>query len=200
MLLWHEPGRASTSRALTQVVPISPFSDEKGAAMVPEPAQAAKNEGRSPAGRRSAMFQADLEAIRANVCAASTEDLLDRVTAYRSGMEPEAVELIEEELRRRGVTAAQQIDHATAHIGVLVDAQGLALRCQRCARPAVWRGLRWHWLWGMLPLFPRRMILCAAHAGLPAVPAGAARPAALPPPQQDGITAPPGFSPRRPAE
>ncbi len=111
------------------------------------------------------MLELDRERIRANVQAADTEDLLDRATVYRSGMEPEALELIEEELRRRGVTAAQQVDHAARHEGALHDGTGLAVRCERCARPAVWRGWGWHRLWGVLPLFPRRVALCAGHAG-----------------------------------
>ncbi len=43
----------------------------------------------------------DADRVRANARQASTEDLLERVTIYRSGMEPEAVEIIEAELRRR---------------------------------------------------------------------------------------------------
>src|SRR5262245_49520354 len=40
----------------------------------------------------------DLEKVRANARAASTEDLLDRVTVFRDGLEPEAVAVLEEEL------------------------------------------------------------------------------------------------------
>jgi hypothetical protein len=111
------------------------------------------------------MFELDLERLRANVAAADTDDLLDRVTVYRGDMEAEAVAVIEEELRRRGVTAAQQIDHAARYLNVIRDESGLALRCERCRRPAVWRGWGWHRLWGLLPLFPRRLTLCAEHAG-----------------------------------
>ena len=94
------------------------------------------------------MLHPDQERIRANVSAASTEDLLDRATVYRPGLEPEALALIEEELRRRGVTAAQQADHAEGRLGVLSDARGTASRCARCGRPAVWRGWGWHRPWG----------------------------------------------------
>ena len=114
------------------------------------------------------MFEVDRERVRDNARRSSTQDLLERATVYRSGMEPEALILIEEELRRRGVTAAQQLDYATGHPGTLHDRAGLPLRCQHCSRPAVWRGWGWHRLWGKLPLLPRRLALCAEHAGIPA--------------------------------
>jgi hypothetical protein len=137
------------------------------------------------------MLGNDLERVRANVRSASTDDLLDRATVHRSGMEPEALELIEEELRRRGVTAAQQIDHATRYLDVVTDAGGLALRCQRCDRPAVWRGWGWHRLGGVLPLFPRRLMLCAEHAGIvyPPRPPEAARQKKPEAPARDSPTA-----------
>lgn len=100
--------------------------------------------------------------IRANAAAATTEDLLDRVTVYRAGMEPEAIEIIEAELRRRGVTAAAQVEHR-ARRGTPIEAGGLPRRCERCDRPAVWRGWGWHRLWGVLPVFPRRRSLCQEH-------------------------------------
>jgi hypothetical protein len=145
------------------------------------------------------MLDVDLERIRANVRAASTEDLLNRVTVYRDGMEPEAVQIIEAELRRRGVTAAQQLDHATGHLAVLHARNGLALRCERCRRPAVWRGWGWHWLWGKIPVFPRRVRLCAVHAGLAPSRGADATPLAAQNEGSDAITSPPGVSPRPPA-
>ncbi len=45
----------------------------------------------------------DLDAVEANVARAETEDLLDRATVYRNGMEPEALNLIDAELRARGI-------------------------------------------------------------------------------------------------
>jgi hypothetical protein len=105
----------------------------------------------------------DPERVRANVRRASTEDLLDRATVYREGMESEVLGLIEEELRHRGVSAAMQADHAGRRAGALGDREGLTLSCRRCRRPAVWRGWQWHRLWGVLPLFPRRVALCEVH-------------------------------------
>src|SRR5262245_58132366 len=103
----------------------------------------------------------DLEKLRENVLEASTEDLLDRATIYRAGMEPEALAIIDEELRARGVSAADAADHAEqARRGALVGDDGIAVKCQNCPRPAVAYAWRWQRLWGLLPLFPRRVPLC----------------------------------------
>jgi hypothetical protein len=112
------------------------------------------------------MLEDAKERIRANVRAASTCDLLDRATVYRDGMEPEALQLIEVELRQRGVTAAQQADHAAQYLTVLHDRDESVLFCDYCEHlvPAVWRGWRWYWYLGLVPLFPIRVALCARHA------------------------------------
>jgi hypothetical protein len=110
------------------------------------------------------MFKLDLDRVRENVRRAATEDLLDRVTLYRQGMEAEAIEIVEAELRSRGVTAAIQVDHEQRHGDVLRDADGLPLSCHRCGAPAVTRVRTWHRLLGLLPLFPRWLPLCAEHA------------------------------------
>jgi hypothetical protein len=110
------------------------------------------------------MLKLDLDRLRDNVRRANTADLLDRVTVYRQGMEAEAIEIIEAELRSRGVTAAAQVDHEQGRGAVLRDADGLVVRCDRCAAPAVVRVRRWHRLLGLLPLFPRWLPLCAEHA------------------------------------
>jgi hypothetical protein len=112
----------------------------------------------------------DLDRVLANARQASTEDLLDRVTVYRRGMEPEAVTLCEEELYRRGVTATQIADHAEANAGCLQDAEGVAMRCSFCRRPARIERWGWHRLWGMLPVFPRRLRYCDVHEPRPREP------------------------------
>ena len=109
------------------------------------------------------MPRLDLDRVRDNAAPATTEDLLDRVTVYRSGMEPAALEVIEAELLRRGVGPREIEAHALARDTTPRDASGLAVRCTRCARTAVWRGWAMHQLWGVLPLFPRRVAPCAAH-------------------------------------
>ena len=61
------------------------------------------------------MFKLDLDRVRANVGKAATADLLERVTVYRDGMEPAALDLIETELRRRGVSYQKQAEFGEAH-------------------------------------------------------------------------------------
>src|SRR5438552_10475878 len=107
----------------------------------------------------------DRDKVRENVRQSDTEDLLDRVTVYRAHMEPDALYVIEEELRRRGVTAADIDAHARRReeVGLCEDG-GMPAKCSFCARPAVARGWGWHryqgrWLpgrlKGRLPLFLR---------------------------------------------
>ena len=107
----------------------------------------------------------DLHAIAKFMRAADTETLLDRVTVYRAGMEPAALDLMEGELDRRGVErweiAAHEADRRAACV---FGPDGVAVRCDRCERPAVRRGWGWHRLWGWVPVFPRRRAACDAHA------------------------------------
>jgi hypothetical protein len=106
----------------------------------------------------------DLEKVRANAREAPTEDLLDRVTAYRAGMEPEALTILEEELSQRGVGPAEITAHAEARAGTLVPGpDGIPLSCARCRRPAVCVRWGWHRVWGVVPLFPCRVAYCAEH-------------------------------------
>jgi hypothetical protein len=105
----------------------------------------------------------DLERVKANVGAATTEDLLDRATVFRDGTEPEALELIDAELFRRGITAAQINAHAENKGNTLRSADGAPLRCWKCQRPAIAEGRQWVKLWGILPLFPRTVGCCAEH-------------------------------------
>ena len=109
----------------------------------------------------------DLKRVRANVRNASTEDLLDRATVYRAGLEPAALPVILEELRSRGVTAEAVVAHEGARDSVLFDDTGTARTCQRwkCHRPAVVRQWGWHWMFGKLPVFPRTYYLCEEHRG-----------------------------------
>ncbi len=95
--------------------------------------------------------------------AATTDDLLDRVTVFRAGMESEAVELFEMELRRRGVTPEQIGAHARQYEACLRAADGTVLPCSRCRKPAVAMRWGWHRLWGVLPVFPKRVRYCVEH-------------------------------------
>ena len=109
-------------------------------------------------------MEADPQRIRGNIQQATTEDLLDRVTAYRAGMTAEAVEMIEAELQDRGVGAEQLAAHAAqCHDEVIFLPDGIAAKCSFCNRPAVACGWSMHRLWGLLPVFPRRYYYCKAH-------------------------------------
>lgn len=106
----------------------------------------------------------DLQRVRANVQQSSTEDLLDRATIYREGMEPEALDIIEDELRQRGVSRDDIAAHERKQReNALFDAEGIARKCFWCRRPAVGVGWGWHRLWGWVPVFPRRFAWCAEH-------------------------------------
>jgi hypothetical protein len=106
----------------------------------------------------------DEERLSANLHAANDENLLDRATIYRAAMDPEALALIDEELRRRGVTAEEVAAHAERRRqSVIYDEAGLPVTCAKCPRPAVVRRRGWHRLWGLVPVFPRTVALCEAH-------------------------------------
>jgi hypothetical protein len=104
------------------------------------------------------------EKVLANIHQAETSDLLDRITAYRHGMEPEAVTLIEDELRRRGVADAAIEERRQAYLReCLYYPDGTAMMCSFCRLPAVTQGWGWHKLRNTVPLFPRRFRYCKTH-------------------------------------
>ncbi|MSR54480.1 MAG: hypothetical protein EXS09_14505 [Gemmataceae bacterium] len=121
----------------------------------------------------------DLNRVRLNVRESSTEDLLDRATVYRAGIEQEALALILEELRSRGYSAASVVQHEQTRAGVLCDDSGTAMVCVRCPKPAVVQQWVWHRLFGKVPLFPRYAYLCEDHRT-------PAENEELPPPQSAG--------------
>jgi len=101
------------------------------------------------------------ERVRRNVREATTEDLLDRVTTYREGMEPEALEIIDAELRARGIARDAIKGHAEQQSQQTIDrADGIPATCSFCPRPASQSGWGWHRLWGLLPVFPRFLSYC----------------------------------------
>ena len=113
------------------------------------------------------MLEFDPERVRANVRQASDEDLIDRITAYRAGMEAEAIAIIEGELRSRGVAAeeiaarAEWCERETIRL-----ADGMSAKCSFCRRPAVSEGWGWHRMFKLIPVFPRRLYRCVKHAPL----------------------------------
>jgi hypothetical protein len=111
--------------------------------------------------------------VQENAQVASTQDLLDRVTAYRRELEPEALEIFERELRRRGIGQLEITAHANRLEGqILTTPEGIALPCSYCERPAITSNWGWHRLWGMLPIFPRFFRYCEAHRPENAIPSG----------------------------
>jgi hypothetical protein len=107
----------------------------------------------------------NLKRIAEFVRNADTEELLDRVTVYRAGMEPAALDLMEGELDRRGVTRAEIAAHSEARLfTAILLPDGTALRCSFCSRPAVIRVRGWHKLYGWMPIFPRYSAYCANHS------------------------------------
>lgn len=107
----------------------------------------------------------DATKVLLNIRAEDTSDLLDRVTAYRAGMEPEAIEAIEDELRRRGVRASDIAAHAEkCQTECLFHADGVAKMCSFCRKPAVSEGWGWHRLLNKVPICPRWLRYCKDHA------------------------------------
>lgn len=107
----------------------------------------------------------DDEKLETNIAQTDTETLLDAVTAYRNGMEPHAIELMERELHKRGITAAQIADHReNCDRTCLFLPDGTAKMCSICRSPAVTEGWYWHRIMGTMPIFPRWQRRCAKHA------------------------------------
>ncbi|MCI0460554.1 MAG: hypothetical protein L0Z62_26670 [Gemmataceae bacterium] len=109
------------------------------------------------------MLPFDVKQVQENARKATTEDLLDRVTAYREGMEPEALDIIEAELRERGVGPEEIEAHTLRGQDILRLPDGVAVKCSFCHRPAVVSRWGVHKLFGLLPVLPRRFYYCAEH-------------------------------------
>ena len=59
-------------------------------------------------------MELDLQKLLLNIRRADTDGLLDQITAFRAGMEPDAIDVIEQELHRRRVTDANERASACA--------------------------------------------------------------------------------------
>ena len=105
----------------------------------------------------------DLERIRKNIQQATTEDLLDRATVYRAGMEEQPLVLVEWELEQRGIGFEALETHRKLREAVMVHSDGVAVICSFCHRPAIEQRWGWHRLRGKIPIFPRRFRYCEAH-------------------------------------
>jgi hypothetical protein len=114
------------------------------------------------------VWDCDLRRVAEFIRRAETEELLDRVTVYRAGMEPAAVDLMEHELDRRGIGKEEIAEHeAKRRRYAIMLPDGCALSCHFCWRPAVRRAWGWHKLWGWLPILPRLFACCEIHGGQP---------------------------------
>lgn len=113
------------------------------------------------------MLEFDPERVTKNARDAASEDLLDRITVYRSGMEPAAIEIIEAELRQRGIDRVEIEAHEAQRRERMIPlADGTALSCSFCHRPAVEQRWAMHRVWGWIPVFPRYFSYCEVHASL----------------------------------
>ena len=110
------------------------------------------------------MTEVEIESVREYSAAATTEDLLDRVTAFRADHDPAAIHLFERELSHRGVDRTE-IERRQEEVRetVLTRENGSAVRCGFCERPAEDRIWAWFRLWGKVPLFPRPVAVCGGH-------------------------------------
>ena len=110
------------------------------------------------------MTDDELAAVSEFSATATTEELLDRVTAFRADHDPAALRLFESELSDRGIGRAdiEQRAEMVREI-VLKRGDGSAVRCGFCERPAEDRVWTWFRLWGKVPLFPRPVAVCGGH-------------------------------------
>jgi hypothetical protein len=114
------------------------------------------------------VLEFDPERVTRNAQEASSEDLLDRITVYRDGMEAAAVEIIERELRRRGIEREEIEAHAAHRSSRMIALpDGTAKMCSFCHRPAVEQRWGWHRLWGYVPVFPHFLSYCEKHLPKP---------------------------------
>ena len=106
----------------------------------------------------------DLKLVSEFIRRAETEELLDRVTVYREGMEPAALDLMEGELDRRGFSKEVIAEHdENRRLTAIMLPDGTALRCSFCVRPAIIQAHGWHKLFGRIPIFPKIFAYCDAH-------------------------------------
>jgi hypothetical protein len=110
------------------------------------------------------VIRLDLERVRRNVQQATDEDLLDRATVFRAGMERAALEIIDAELIERGYLARDVDEHGRERgARAIMLSDGVAARCTFCFKPATKEGWGWHLFWGRFPLWPRFFRYCDDH-------------------------------------
>jgi hypothetical protein len=97
-------------------------------------------------------MQLDLEKVRIYAKKADNRALLDRVTVFRQGMEPAAIEIIKIEL----------LERAYKDLGIR-GPEGLPRLCKKCALPAISREWGWLKVFGFIPLLPWQHLYCEEH-------------------------------------
>jgi hypothetical protein len=106
----------------------------------------------------------DLKTIAERMRKADTEELLDRVTVFRDEMEPAAVDLIEGELARRGLTEVDALEHdLRRRERIIMRNDGSVVRCSFCERPAVHQKRGWLKILRVIPIVPRVFARCEVH-------------------------------------
>src|SRR5260370_37044973 len=110
-------------------------------------------------------MESDLQKLLVNIRKADTDELLDRITAYRLGLEADAIDMVEQELHRRGVAAERIAEHwELCRRDCTFHADGTAKMCSHCRKPRVREGWGWHKIFGKLPVFPRPLCCCQVHS------------------------------------
>lgn len=101
--------------------------------------------------------------VRENAKKADTPELIDRVTVYRADLDDQALPLLMQELKARGVTPEQIVAHEQSRGAVLTTPAGAARQCSYCSSPALTQGKGWFRLFGLIPVVPRDLYFCAGH-------------------------------------
>jgi hypothetical protein len=106
----------------------------------------------------------DSQKVLAKARQAHTDELLDQATVLSEQMEPEAINIFNAELARRGVGPDEILEHERRlKHRVVRRPDGTAASCSFCVRAAVESRLDWHRLGGLIPLFRRRFYYCEGH-------------------------------------
>jgi len=114
-------------------------------------------------------IKVNLDKIRDNIKNADDDDLLDRITFYRAGLEPEAQLMIEVELTKRGFKDEDIEAWAPKPEDPYVWLpDGSVAPCSFCRRPALRDAWAWYRLLGKIPIFPKLYRYCGDHGGEPA--------------------------------
>ncbi len=112
----------------------------------------------------SIIMHLDLEKVRIYAKKADNRSLLDRVTVFRQGMEPAAIEIIKKELLERGISPADISQHESAYKDLVIRGpEGLPRLCKKCALPAICREWGWLKVFGFIPLLPWQHLYCEEH-------------------------------------